>query len=170
MKTLLSVAATKKFLFILNGGHYSKPQLDIMQRSTDCGEPSLSVHIYIKAPASRAQGTAWDRMTLRVRLPGSLLGISFYQKQPHKLDRSNGNIKHMPVWRRKLRGASPHRDSRQPMTAGRGGTDCFWGRPLLTINTIRSSLRPYTHKQQEQIQQVVCMYLCIHTHVTIIIK
>lgn len=58
----------KKPLFIENRGHI-KPQLDTIQRSTDCTESNLNG--FITVPASLAQGTWWkkEKKDLRVRIP-----------------------------------------------------------------------------------------------------
>ncbi|KAL6092001.1 hypothetical protein STEG23_001326, partial [Scotinomys teguina] len=54
-------SSSKKPFSTANGDHHRKPQLDTMQRSVDCGEPSLSGYICVTAPAFMTQGTLRKR-------------------------------------------------------------------------------------------------------------
>lgn len=52
------------------------------------------------------------------------------------------------------------------MTAGKRKISLSQGQAhLLDVNEEGSALKPHIQKQQKQTQQVIFMYLCIHTYV-----
>lgn len=66
---------SKTPVFITNGGHHREPQMDIMLRSTDHGEPTpintstpQLLHLWLRNIGDRAGGK-----TVRARIPGSQL-------------------------------------------------------------------------------------------------
>lgn len=78
--------SSKKPLFIADGDHLRKPQLDTMQTAPDCERPHTSGYMDITASASLAQGT-WGK-----RGRGDFKSQRTTQSAPKQFCFSNGCI------------------------------------------------------------------------------